>query len=371
VGPADVRRFSERLRLLAASRLEVEVRPIAPPPAIPVSNEPPLLLGLGASTGGPRALAKLLSDLPLDFPLPIAVVQHMAEDFFDSFVRFLSDASKRTVELAQTGVTMRPGKVYVAPPRKEMFVKESMAMRLLPPPTEALISPSVDSLFFSMANALKGRSIGVLLTGMGDDGAQGLLRMRRMGARTVAQDRLSSAVFGMPRAAQELGAADTILPLDDMGAWLVETVRNPAVNKPRTPFVAVPAPPPEPAARKRVLIVDDDTQALAATKRVLELAGYDVLTLDNALMLASTLRRNVVDLVLFETELSTMRGSAVLGSLREHSLSHVPIFVHSRLKGAALKSRAAECSAAGYLEKGSSTLARDIGAFLATRGRSN
>ncbi len=375
VGTEDVRRFSERLRLLAASRLEVEVRPIAPPPAIPISNEPPLLLGLGASTGGPRALAKVLSDLPHDFPLPIAVVQHMAEDFFDSFVRFLSDASKRTVELAQTGVTMRPGKVYVAPPRKEMFVKESMTMRLLPPPTEALISPSVDSLFFSMANALKGRSIGVLLTGMGDDGAQGLLRMRRMGARTVAQDRLSSAVFGMPRAAQELGAADTVLALDDMAAWLVEAVRNPGANKARVSVPTAPAPPPppvpEPAPRKRLLIVDDDTHALASAKRVLELAGYEVLTLDNALMLASTLRRNAVDLVLFETELSTMRGSAVLGALREHSLSHVPVFVHSRLKGAALKARAAECSAAGYLEKGSSTLARDIGAFLAGRARGN
>jgi chemotaxis response regulator CheB len=101
----------------------------------------PLLLGLGASTGGPRALAKLLSALPRDFPLPIAVVQHMAEDFFDSFVRFLRDASGLPVEQANAATHFEPGHVYVAPPRQEMFVKENLTVKLLPPPPNSIISP--------------------------------------------------------------------------------------------------------------------------------------------------------------------------------------------------------------------------------------
>ncbi len=374
VEPGDVKRFGERLRLLAASRVEVEVKPSSPPPAIPVSKEPPLLLGLGASTGGPRALAKLLSELPKDFPLSIAVVQHMAEDFFDSFVRFLADASKHEVELAQPGVLMLPGRIYVAPPRKELFIKESLTMRLLAPPADALISPSVDSLFFSMASALKGRSIGVLLTGMGDDGAQGLLRMRRMGARTVAQDRASSAVFGMPRAAQEVGAAEVVLPLDDMAKWIIETVEKPEVVVPAP--VPVPSPPAStgarkraltgsPTGKKRVLIVDDDVNAMTQAKRALESGGYEVVLLDNALMLASTLRRNPVDLVLFETELSTVKGSLVLNSLRDHQVAHAPIWLLSKLIGATLAERAKECGAEGAIEKSSKTLLREVHGALA------
>lgn len=359
VQPNDVRRFAERLRMLAAARLDVEVRPSSPVPSIPLSMEAPAMLGIGASTGGPRALAKLLGELPHDYPLPIAVVQHMAEDFFDSFVRFLGDASRRKVEQAQSGMLLEPGKVYVAPPRKELFVKESMTVRLLPPPPDALISPSVDSLFFSMATALKGRGIGVLLTGMGDDGAQGLLRMRRMGARTVAQDKNSSAVFGMPRAAQELGAAEVVLPLESMAKWLVDTVKAPDQRATVAEKHEAPA-----RTRKRILVVDDDAKAITQVKGVLEGAGYDVRTLDNALMLASTLRKHPVDLVLFETELSTVRGLVLLNALHEHGLSAVPIFLHSRLERSALKARAAECKAVGYVEKGSTTLVREVSAFL-------
>jgi chemotaxis response regulator CheB len=337
----------------------------------------PLMLGIGASTGGPRALAKLLGELPHDYPLPIAVVQHMAEDFFDSFVRFLGDASRRKVETAHNGVLLQPGRVYVAPPRQELFVKESMTVRLLPPPPDALISPSVDSLFFSMATALKGRGIGVLLTGMGDDGAQGLLRMRRMGARTVAQDRASSAVFGMPRAAQELGAVEVVLPLEDMAKWLVETVK-PSVKKaapgtaPASPSTSTSQSKLQPvvSGKKRILVVDDDAKAAQKVKGVLEGAGFEVRVLDNALMMASTLRKSPVELVLFETELSTVRGLVVLKTLQEHGLTSVPIFLHSRLELSALKARAKECSAVGFVEKDAPGLVREISAFLGGAKRS-
>ncbi len=357
-GSDDVRRFTERLRALAASGVEEE-RPVAvqPTPPIPVSTEPPLLLGLGASTGGPRALSKVLSELPPDFPLPIAVVQHMAEDFYDSFVRYLGDSSGRRVEEAKHGVQLEPGKVFLAPPRFEMFVKENLTVRLLPPPPNSLISPSVDSLFFSMATALKSRGLGVLLTGMGEDGAQGLLRMRRLGARTVAQDRASCAVFGMPKAAMELGAAEVVLPVDRIAKFCTEAARGAVSRASQTPTAS---------NRRRVLVLDDDPASAAGAKATLEAAGYDVHLLDNPLVLATTLRKAPSDLVLLECELKTMSGTVVMQTLRNHGLARVPVFLWSRLDESILRARASEVGAVGYLKKSVApqVLVKEISAFL-------
>ena len=355
VGSSDVRRFAEHLRLLAASGREEESPLTAQPaPPIPVTTEPPLLLGIGASTGGPKALAKVLGQLPPDFPLPIAVVQHMAEDFFDSFVRYLGDASGRSVTQAKHGTALEAGRVFVAPPRQEMFIKDNLTVKLLPPPPESLISPSVDSLFFSMATALKARGMGVLLTGMGDDGAQGLLRMRRMGARTVAQDRASSAVFGMPKAAMELGAAEVVLPLERIAGFCADTARGSGRHK-------GPA-----LQRRRVLVLDDDAQTRTAAVTALEGAGYELLQLDNPLVLATTLRKAGVDLVLLESELTTMSGALVMQTLRNHGLARVPVFLYSRLEEGSLAARAAECGALGFLRKGSppATIVREVSSFL-------
>lgn len=358
-GDGDVRRFTERLRALASAGVEAE-RPVAvqPTPTIPVSTEPPLLLGLGASTGGPRALSKVLSELPPDFPLPIAVVQHMAEDFFDSFVRYLGDSSGRRVEKAKHGTQLEPGKVFLAPPRFEMFVKENLTVRLLPPPPNSLISPSADSLFFSMATALKSRGLGVLLTGMGEDGAQGLLRMRRLGARTVAQDRASCAVFGMPKAAMELGAAEVVLPLERIAKFCTDAAKRSGASR--------PSPTPTVSTRRRVLVLDDEPGSAAAAKAALEGAGYDVQLLDNPLVLATTLRKSPSDLVLLECELKTMSGTVVMQTLRNHGLARVPVFLWSRLDESVLRTRAGEVGAVGYLKKtvAAHVLVKEIGAFL-------
>jgi two-component system chemotaxis response regulator CheB len=366
-GDEEVRRFVERLRMLAEAGLDEEEKPAqqAPAPPIPVSTEKPLLLGIGASTGGPRALAKLLSSLPRDFPLPIAIVQHMAEDFFDSFVRFLKDASGHPVEQATPATKFEPGKVYVAPPRQELFVRENLTVKLLPPPPNSIISPSVDSLFFSMATALKGRSIGVLLTGMGDDGAQGLLRMRRMGARTIVQDKVSCAVFGMPRAAMELGAAEHVMALQAIAPFLTQAVKGgegPSLPLPsappmgaRSPPAAAPSPaaPPPPARdKKTVLILDDGASDLELARVTLQRAGFEVLVLDNPLMLARTLRRNVVDVVVLEPELKTMKGAVVVQTLRSHGLGTVPIALWSSADENTLSLRMRECQASGSLRKG-------------------
>lgn len=377
-GDDDLHRFVERMRLLAEAGIEDEKpAPAAPAPPIPVSTERPLLLGIGASTGGPKALAKLLSMLPRDFPLPIAIVQHMAEDFFDSFVRFLRDASGHRVEQATATTTLEAGRVYVAPPRQELFVRENLTVKLLPPPPNALISPSVDSLFFSMATALKGRGVGVLLTGMGDDGAQGLLRMRRMGARTIVQDRASCAVYGMPKAAVELGAAEHMVPLNELGAFLTQTLRDAPPSAPIKSGVqpalvrhadSINALPPVPPAKKVVLVVDDHAESLETAKTTLTRAGYDVLTLDNPMLVASTLRRNPVSLLILEPELKTMKAAVVLSAARAHGLGQTPVLLWSTGDAAALASRARDCQTEHTLRKGdNAALIRTVGRLTALK----
>lgn len=344
---AGVQTFAQRLRLL----VEGATAPASPASpfstdALPLSPLPPLLVGLGASTGGPRALASVLGALKKDFPVPIALVQHMADDFFDSFVRFLADCSELAVVLAEQGMQMKPGVVYVAPPRQELFVREGLVVKLLPPPANALISPTVDSLFFSMASTFKERAVAVLMTGMGDDGAQGLLRMRRMGARTVAQDRATSAVYGMPKAAVELGAAEVVAALEDLPRVLNRLSRGGDSSKSGfLPQVAVQT------AKKRVLVVDDDSRSLAVTRRHLEGAGYEVQTLDNPFLVAGTLRKMPADLLVLESELTTTRGAVVAKALQEHTQLKVKVFLYSSLAESKLPARARECNAIGYLKK--------------------
>jgi two-component system chemotaxis response regulator CheB len=355
----DARRFAERIGQLAESHVARDPKPPAPPkpPEAAPPHEAPAILGLGASTGGPRSLAKVLGELPRDYPLPIAVVQHMADDFFDSFVRFLGDASGRKTIYAETGLLMQPGVVYVAPPRQEFFVRDNLMIRLSPAPPHARITPSVDSLFFSLASSFKARGVAVLLSGMGDDGAEGLLRMRRVGARTVVQDRASCAVFGMPKAAIEVGAAEVVLPLEEIPRYLVEATKAGVSRQP-----SVPEPVPE---RRRVLLVDDDAQAMEASRQALVDAGFEVHVSDNPLMVAGLLRRTPMDLVLLEPELRTMKGAVVMQALRARGKLTVPVFLHSRLPVAELRARASELLAAGFVPKGDvGALVREVNAYL-------
>jgi chemotaxis response regulator CheB len=168
--------------------------------------------------------------------------------------------------------------------------------------------------------------------------------MRRMGARTAVQDKVSCAVWGMPRAALEVGATDVALPLEKLAAWCSELVKG---LTPAAVAAAAPAP-----RKRRVLVVDDDHASLERTRRQLEQAGYDAHTLDNPMMLAATLRRTPADLVLLESELVTVSGLVVAEALRKNSLGHVPLVLHSKLEGDKLKVRAAECGVLGFVHKG-------------------
>jgi len=180
------------------------------PDVAPVSNAGHYdLIAIGASTGGPEALHTLLERLPPNLP-GIIISQHMPIGFTGAFARRLNESLNLEVKEAQTGDRVAPGTVLIAPGDQHLRVRGTSSIRtveLLDTPPVNRHKPSVDVMFLSVAQVLGKRAIGVLLTGMGKDGAEGLSAMKAMGAYTIAQDRISSVVYGMPRAAVLLGAA--------------------------------------------------------------------------------------------------------------------------------------------------------------------
>lgn len=193
-----------------------------PTPTAPLPRHPFGAVGIGASTGGPPALQTLLAGLPKDFALPILVVQHITRGFLPGLADWLGQTTPLHVQIAAHDMEPRPGHVYLAPDDFHMELGESHRIRLTREAPENSLRPSVDRLFRSLAQQCGARGIGVLLTGMGKDGARGLLAMREAGAWTIAQDEATCTVFGMPREAIALGAAREVLPLDAIGAAVFE-----------------------------------------------------------------------------------------------------------------------------------------------------
>jgi two-component system chemotaxis response regulator CheB len=185
-------------------------------------NAPPIV-AIGASTGGPAALAEVLGGLS-GVGASVLVVQHLHPDFVGGLVSWMARVSPLPVELARDGEALRAGVAYIAPGGTHLRVGEDGCMVLDRAP-ETLHRPSVDVLFSSLAERSNGTNVGVLLTGMGDDGAQGLLALRRRGDVTIAQDEQTSVVFGMPRAAQRVGAAVHVVPLDQVARTIVRALR--------------------------------------------------------------------------------------------------------------------------------------------------
>jgi two-component system chemotaxis response regulator CheB len=177
------------------------------------------VVAVGTSTGGTEALRVLLMTLPLDAP-GFVVVQHMPEVFTAGFAERLNQLCAVDVKEAKDGDRVRPGCVLIAPGnRHTMIVRNGAqyAVRVVDGPLVARHRPSVDVLFRSVAQAAGANAVGVIMTGMGDDGADGLLEMKKAGAATIAQDETTSVVFGMPKAAVERGAVDEVLPLTKIG----------------------------------------------------------------------------------------------------------------------------------------------------------
>jgi two-component system chemotaxis response regulator CheB len=178
----------------------------------------PAVVAIGASTGGPKALETVLSGLPGNFPAPILIVQHIQAGMTAFMVGALSGKIGIPIEEGAHGRRVEPGRAYLAPGGKQMKVEldgeHRPCLALCDDPPENFCKPSADCLFRSVAAVYGGCALGVILTGIGNDGAAGLLEMKRHGAKVIGQDEATCVVYGMPKAAREAGAVDVELPLD-------------------------------------------------------------------------------------------------------------------------------------------------------------
>ncbi len=194
-----------------------------PTPETPLSSPDKLnMVAIGASTGGPVALATLLAGLPKNFAAPVMIVQHMADGFMRGFVDWLAPSSALPVHIATHGEFMYPGHVYMAPDGVHMQAARGNRVALVPGTPENGVQPSIASLFRSVAQHYGAQAAAVLLTGMGRDGAVELLHLKQKGATTFAQDKESSIVHGMPGEAIKLGAAVHILSPKNIASALAK-----------------------------------------------------------------------------------------------------------------------------------------------------
>jgi len=203
----------------------------APPPGqpLPLPARAPAVnaVGIGASTGGPTALQIILAGLPAGFAAPILVVQHMTPGFVPGLVAWLDETTPLDVEIAADGVRPLPGHVYIAPDGWHMGLSPGGAIALSRDPPENHLRPAVSFLFRALARVHGANAIGVILTGMGCDGAGELQEMKQRGAITIAQDEASSAVYGMPGVAIEMGAASLVLAPLQISEALAALVHRP------------------------------------------------------------------------------------------------------------------------------------------------
>jgi two-component system response regulator WspF len=191
------------------------------------------LVVVGASAGGPTAIAAVLGGLPSDFGATVVIVQHVSDQFAAGIVQWLGQRSRLPVALAREGDCPGAGKVLVAGTGDHLVFKSASRLGYTPVPERGLYRPSVDVLFESAGRLWPADVVGVLLTGMGSDGAIGLKGLRQLGYHTIAQDRLSSTVYGMPKAAAALDAAVDILPVERIANRLIEVLAGKSGWQPR------------------------------------------------------------------------------------------------------------------------------------------
>jgi len=219
----------EKIRVAAGvkiHRFDARPRTSREPTPVPTSSVPNgshHLVVIGASTGGPHALSYVLPQIRADFPAALLIVQHMPEGFTTMFAKHLSDLSTIKVKEAADGDPVVPGQALVAPGGSHLSVQQIQSA-----PTVVLtrsspvqgMRPSVDVLFRSAGEIYGGRTVGLVMTGMGEDGAEGIEIIRKAGGHTIAQDRATSVVFGMPKAAIDRRAVQKVLPLSEIGPYL-------------------------------------------------------------------------------------------------------------------------------------------------------
>jgi chemotaxis response regulator CheB len=192
------------------------------------------LVAIGASAGGPAALAVVLKGLPKDFSAAIVIIQHVDIQFATGMAEWLSQHSALPVRVAAEGDRLVAGSVLIAGTQDHMRLIAADRLGYTPEPREYVYRPSVDVFFQSVSQHWRGGAIGVLLTGMGRDGAIGLKALRNRGYHTIAQDAGSSAVYGMPKAAAKLEAAVEILPMADIASRLVDLLARGVRDRPKS-----------------------------------------------------------------------------------------------------------------------------------------
>lgn len=226
-----------KIRAAASAKVEARETPTPRVPSTPARKttrrapaDTPHVVFIGASTGGTQAIQDILQGLPLGCS-PVLIVQHMPENFSQAFAQRLDSMCEIAVKEAEDGEPVLPGHAYIAPAGRHLLIAKPTsprryALQLADADPVNLHRPSIDILFRSAAKRVARAATGVLLTGMGKDGATGLLEMRQAGARTIAQDESTSVVFGMPREAIRLRAAEEILPLGSIAPRLREHAKQ-------------------------------------------------------------------------------------------------------------------------------------------------
>ena len=216
-----VKLMSEITVIRRVPRKRSSSRPAKTPPSPPATRRRPVrMIAIGASTGGPPALRELLAGLSPDITAPVVVVQHIADGFTRGLVDWLSQTTPLRVFVATHNEYALPGRCYVAPEGFHLNIEEDGHLVLDSSAPDHNLRPSVASLFRSVARHYKDRAVGVLLTGMGRDGAAELMLMKEQGAITICQDQETSVVHGMPGEAIRIGAATHVLPIDKIAPLL-------------------------------------------------------------------------------------------------------------------------------------------------------
>jgi len=198
----------------------------SPVTKINVPNTSFPIICIGASTGGPGALASILSSLPDKIPASIVIIQHVDENFTAGLADWLDSQCKLKIQVAAQGVRAAANQVYIAGGDKHLQLNQKLEFNYTAEPVEYAYRPSIDIFFNSVNQHWPGEVTGVLLTGMGNDGAAGLLALKNNKMLTIAQDEETSAVYGMPRAAARLNAARMILPIDDIPAAIMKSLSH-------------------------------------------------------------------------------------------------------------------------------------------------
>ncbi len=218
----NMKEIINKIKVLSKVRVISHIIPLQPPKGTQgskwdkkyeTSNR---IVAIASSTGGPRALSVLLSEMPEDFSAPIVIAQHITDDFVSGMAKWLGSISKLRVKLAENGETPVRGTVYLCPSEKHTKINSGKRFSFQAKVPEDIYFPSCNLLLSSAAEAYGASCIGIILTGMGDDGVLGIGKIKNAGGITIAQDEKTSVVFGMPRVAIESGCIDKVLPIHDM-----------------------------------------------------------------------------------------------------------------------------------------------------------